>query len=128
MVGHGGSSVGSYLADPKFPIPSHCASIAVTSTLRVKITFSCFQICVLLTRVNTVVHVRSPLEAKCVTASLASLDQGVRTVSDNLSHGLSRCRYTCILNHDQIHDPDNLSHHSIFVIIAITDMAFIMTF
>ena len=35
MVGHGGSSAGSYLADPTSPIPSHCASIAVTSTLRV---------------------------------------------------------------------------------------------
>ena len=35
MVGHGGCSVGSYIADPTSPIPSHCASIAVTSTLRV---------------------------------------------------------------------------------------------
>ena len=37
MVGHGGSSAGSYLADPTSPIPSHCASIVVTSTLRVNI-------------------------------------------------------------------------------------------
>ena len=37
MVGHGGSSAGSYVADPTSPIPSHCASIVVTSTLRVKI-------------------------------------------------------------------------------------------
>ena len=37
MVGHGGSSAGSYLADPTFPIPSHCASIVVTSTLRAKL-------------------------------------------------------------------------------------------
>ena len=36
MVGHGGSSAGSYLADPTSPIPSHCASIVVTSTLRVE--------------------------------------------------------------------------------------------
>ena len=36
MVGHGGSSASSYLADPTSPIPSHCASIVVTSTLRVK--------------------------------------------------------------------------------------------
>ena len=36
MVGHGGSRAGSYLADPTSPIPSHCASIVVTSTLRVK--------------------------------------------------------------------------------------------
>ena len=36
MVGHRGSSAGSYLTDPTSPIPSHCASIVVTSTLRVK--------------------------------------------------------------------------------------------
>ena len=36
MVGHGGSSAVSYLADPTSPIPSHCASIVATSTLRVK--------------------------------------------------------------------------------------------
>ena len=35
MVGHGGSSAGSYLADPTSPIPSHSASIAVTTTVRV---------------------------------------------------------------------------------------------
>ena len=45
MLGHGGSSAGSYLADPTSPIPLHCAaiilfqcrsaSIAVTGTLRV---------------------------------------------------------------------------------------------
>ena len=34
-VRHGGSSAGSYLADPTSPIPSHCASIVETSTLRV---------------------------------------------------------------------------------------------
>ena len=36
MVGHGGSSAGSYLTDPTSPIPSHCALIVATSTLRVK--------------------------------------------------------------------------------------------
>ena len=35
MVGHGGSSAGSYIADLTSPIPSHCASIVMTSTLRV---------------------------------------------------------------------------------------------
>ena len=46
MLGHGGSSAGSYLADPTSPIPSHCAvhypvskccsaSIAVTGTVRI---------------------------------------------------------------------------------------------
>ena len=37
MVGHGGSSAGSYLTNPTSPIPSHCASIVVTSTVRVTI-------------------------------------------------------------------------------------------
>ena len=37
MVGHGGSCAGSYLPDPTSPIPSHCASIVVTSTLRVNL-------------------------------------------------------------------------------------------
>ena len=42
MVGHGGSSAGSNLADPTSPIPSHCASIVVTSTVRVnRIIHSC---------------------------------------------------------------------------------------
>ena len=36
MVGYGGSSASSYLADPTSPIPSHCASIVVTSTVRGK--------------------------------------------------------------------------------------------
>ena len=36
MVAHGGSSAGSYLADRTSPIPSHCESIVVTSTVRVK--------------------------------------------------------------------------------------------
>ena len=40
MVGHGGSSAGLYLTDPTSPIPSHCASIVVTSTVRVKISFN----------------------------------------------------------------------------------------
>ena len=34
MVRHGGSSAGLYLADPTSPIPSHCASIVMTSTVR----------------------------------------------------------------------------------------------
>ena len=37
MVGHGGSSAGSYLADPTSPIPSHCASIVASRTLRVNL-------------------------------------------------------------------------------------------
>ena len=42
MVGHEGSSAGSYLTDPTPPIPSHCASIVVTSTLRVNCVFPIF--------------------------------------------------------------------------------------
>ena len=42
MVGHGGSSAGSYLADPTSPIPSHCASIVATSTVRVSVMFALF--------------------------------------------------------------------------------------
>ena len=37
MVVHGGSSAGSYLANPTSSIPSHCASIIATSTSRVNI-------------------------------------------------------------------------------------------
>ena len=44
MVGHGGSSAGSYLADPTSPIPSHCASIVVTSTVRVNMLLSRYMI------------------------------------------------------------------------------------
>ena len=56
MVGHGGSSAGSYLADPTSPIPSHCASIVATSTVRVKfITCSHFRPSLL-----TNVHLVSP--------------------------------------------------------------------
>ena len=37
MVVHGGSSAGSYLANPTSSIPSHCASIVVTNTVRVNL-------------------------------------------------------------------------------------------
>ena len=36
MVGDGESRASSYVTDPTSPIPSHCASIVVTSTVRVK--------------------------------------------------------------------------------------------
>ena len=44
MVGHGGNSAGSYLDDPTSPIPSHCASIVTTNTVRVKINIVLFRI------------------------------------------------------------------------------------
>ena len=48
MVGHGGSSTGSYLADPTSPIPSHCASIVTTSTLKVNYLLSVYMTWVML--------------------------------------------------------------------------------
>ena len=39
MVGHGGSSASSYLADPTSPITSHCASIVATNTVRVNMSY-----------------------------------------------------------------------------------------
>ena len=44
MVGYGGTSAGSYLADPTSPIPSHGASIVVSSTLRVN-TYTARPVC-----------------------------------------------------------------------------------
>ena len=35
MVGHGGSSAGSYLADPTSPIPSQCAVIILFKSVPV---------------------------------------------------------------------------------------------
>ena len=35
MVGHEGSSAGSYLADPTSPIPSHCAVIILLKRVAV---------------------------------------------------------------------------------------------
>ena len=56
MVGHGGSSAGSYLADPTSPIPFHCASIVVTSTLRAKMNTSAIS---LLLPVHRLLHHRA---------------------------------------------------------------------
>ena len=36
MVGHGGSSAGSYLADPTSPIPSHCAVVILFKSVPVR--------------------------------------------------------------------------------------------
>ena len=35
LLGHGGSSAGSYLADPTPPIPSHCAVIILFQSVAV---------------------------------------------------------------------------------------------
>ena len=39
MVGHGGSSAASYLADPTSPIPSHCAVIVCYLSTRQPVTY-----------------------------------------------------------------------------------------
>ena len=54
MVGHGGSSASSYLSDPTSPLPSHCASIVTTSTLRVSVCTVCYHgvACLHLQRIN----------------------------------------------------------------------------
>ena len=54
MVGHGGSSAGSYLADPTSPIPSHCASIVATSTLRVSLVAQCLTLHIVYANAYTV--------------------------------------------------------------------------
>ena len=46
MVGHGGSSASSYLADLTSPIPSHCVSIVATSTLRVNVIITAIVRCI----------------------------------------------------------------------------------
>ena len=70
MVGHGGSSAGSYLADPTSPIPSHCASIVVTSTLRVNILYEVgyqhYAMCVCLYIIVPVIR-SAPFLAVCLT-------------------------------------------------------------
>ena len=48
MVGHGGSSAGSYLANPTSPIPCHCPSIVATSTVRVNYSIGVFKVCLCL--------------------------------------------------------------------------------
>ena len=53
MVGPGGSSAGSYLTDTTSPIPSHCASIVLTSTLRVNLYL---MLKVLVTKIDALEH------------------------------------------------------------------------
>ena len=45
MVGHGGSSAGSHIADPTYPIPSHCAVIVL---------FKCFPVNLIVVTTSTV--------------------------------------------------------------------------
>ena len=66
MVGHGGSSAGSYLADPTSPIPSHCASIVVTSTVRVSI-IPCVKSCSKGLLLDDHVSIRVPASACIMT-------------------------------------------------------------
>ena len=75
MVGHGGSSACSYLADPTSPIPSHCASIVATSTLRVKTLLSCCW----WTHYLTVIHPSSWLLSVSPKRGFAVLDSLTHT-------------------------------------------------
>ena len=75
MFGHGGNSAGSYLANPTSPIPSHCASIVATSTLRVK-----------------------PSQ-QAVANSHAHLHVGLFTCQSSFRQPISVCsKYSCNLN------------------------------
>ena len=85
MVGHGGSSAGSYLADPTFAIPSHCASIAATSTLRVNIA------------THTVLPQSSPQYWKPVSCMSSGRSQTPRENSPGTKIDIQRSR----------HDDDN---------------------
>ena len=58
MVGHGGSSADSYLADPTSPIPSHYASIVLTSTLVVNLHITLSELILALAEVDGVMDSR----------------------------------------------------------------------
>ena len=62
----GGSSAGPYLADPTSPIPSHCASIVATSTVKVNDSE------LLLYRCEDLVHTGPILESRCQLIQLAA--------------------------------------------------------
>ena len=86
MVGHGGSSAGSYLADPTSPIISHCESIGATSTLRVNST--CFIKELIYTDIHQTVMVRlecSPVHVY-VSALQTLMFRTVSTGCDYLGH------------------------------------------
>ena len=109
MVGHGGSSAGSYLADPTSPIPSHCASIVVTSTVKVKL------YCFLLQRlsngsidpdsdVNRVIELQETLEKQnneltAARTKIAELTSRIKELEDSVtssSKELGKSQEQCI--------------------------------
>ena len=61
MVGHGESNAGTYLADPTSPIPSHCASVVMTSTVRVNVKCSTYSECFVCS-----VYLKIPLLMVCL--------------------------------------------------------------
>ena len=74
------SYTGSYLADPTSPIPSHCASIVVTSTLRVNFCNLCVSSA--LKGLISKVKVHESMYPAAATAMAAYIK------SDELLHGL----------------------------------------
>ena len=94
MVGHGGSSAGSYLADPTSPIPSHCASIVTTSTVRVKMFIvTCTQRKIKLLN-NSLRYVRRPklyqMYLECVPNSIYFLQLIIFTTGVTIHHGKNK--------------------------------------
>ena len=84
MVGHGGSGAGSYLADPTSPIPSHCASIVVTSTLRLNTFKNNYQI--ILFEILLIVILQTSYSqyfTKCACISVVSFIRTVLTQCTN---------------------------------------------
>ena len=97
MVGHGGSSAGSYLTDPTSPIPSHCASIVATSTLRVKYSFEK----IVKRNINIPVH---KLNEKVLITSVKQSHHIIKykTVKRNVNTGTSFLR-ACFVQTNQEH-------------------------
>ena len=84
MVGHGGSSAGSYLTDPTSPIRSHCASIVATSNVRVKVRSL---------RLDIYIHIQMSITFHGIgnTCTISSLlgrhrQHGMRSLLDTFAH------------------------------------------
>ena len=74
-----GSSAGSYLADPTSPIPSHCASIVVTSTLGVNQEY--------------LVQVCSVIQLSKYTSQPALIAHGNNTIQKTVLYNRARMKY-----------------------------------
>ena len=86
MVRHGGSSAGSYLADPTSPIPSHCASIVVTSTLTVKHSTQKLPLCIWIIAYKFPFPFPGFVETPTHQQTVRSVQMAVWLVGGDLSH------------------------------------------